>query len=159
VEGAFGLSAAGPPGSGPDPSVPCAIVAPGPLRALAPRGAVSYRLARQGVIDDVRRGRRPRHEVCDAQPELRRVAEACSRVLDEPCPICDDPQLVVVTFAFGPGLPRSGRCLVTAGDVARLRGRAESVTCYLVEVCRACGWNHVRASFPLASGVSDGTTG
>jgi hypothetical protein len=122
----------------------------GPLRALGRPGAVSYRLARQGVIDDFRRGRRPRHEVCDAQPELRRVADACARPLDEPCPICDEPDLVVVTFAFGPGLPLSGRCLVSSGDVARLRSRADAVTCYLVEVCRACGWNHLRASFPLA---------
>jgi hypothetical protein len=131
-------------------SVTYVPVATGPLRALAPRGAVSYRLARQGVIDDVRRGRRPRHEVCDAQPELRRVAEACARELDEPCPICDEPGLVVVTFAFGPGLPLGGRCLADRLDVARIRRRPDGVTCYLVEVCRDCGWNHVRASFPLA---------
>ena len=131
-------------------------MASGPLRALAPRGAVSYRLARQGVIDEVRRGRRPRHEVCDAQPELRRVADACARPLDEACPICEEQQLVVVTFAFGPGLPLGGRCLVTSQDVARLRRGRASVTCYLVEVCRTCGWNHVRASFPL-SGTGAGT--
>lgn len=131
-------------------------MATGPLRALAPRGAVSYRLARQGVIDDVRRGRRPRHEVCDAQPELRRVADACARLLDEPCPICEQQALVVVTFAFGQGLPRSGRCLVTSHDVARLRRHPSAVTCYLVEVCRECGWNHVRASFPLR-GTGAGT--
>lgn len=124
----------------------------GPLTAAGRRGAVSYRLARQGVIDEFRRGRRARHEVCDAQPELRRVADACARPLDEECPICEEPELVVVTFAFGPGLPHSGRCLVTPGDVARLRRRASSVTCYLVEVCRSCGWNHLRASFPLGGG-------
>jgi hypothetical protein len=118
---------------------------------------VSYRLARQGVIDDVRRGRRQRHEVCDAQPELRRVADACARPLDEPCPICEESDLVVVTFAFGPGLPLGGRCLLTQGDVARLRPQASAVTCYLVEVCRSCGWNHLRASFPLAGATgSDG---
>jgi hypothetical protein len=120
---------------------------------LGARGAVSYRLARQGVIDDVRRGRRPRAEVCDAQPELMRVAESCARALDERCPICDELELVVVTFAFGAGLPRSGRCVVTSGDVARLRRQAGAVTCYLVEVCRDCGWNHVRASFPLGRPV------
>ena len=121
------------------------------------RGAVSYRLARQGVIDDVRRGRRPRHEVCDAQPELRRVAASSGGSLEEPCPICDEADLVVVTFAFGPGLPLGGRCLLTQGDVARLRPQAASVTCYLVEVCRSCGWNHLRASFPLAgAAASDG---
>lgn len=123
----------------------------GPLRALAPRGAVSYRLARQGVIDEVRRGRRPRHEVCDAQPELKRVADSCATLLDEPCPICETLALVVVTFAFGPGLPRSGRCLVDRREVARLRRGSSPVTCYLVEVCRDCGWNHVRASFPLST--------
>ena len=84
------------------------------------------------------------------------MADACARSLDEPCPICEEPDLVVVTFAFGPGLPLSGRCLVTSGDVARLRGRADSVTCYLVEVCRACGWNHLRASFPLAGASAAG---
>ena len=78
------------------------------------------------------------------------MADACSRPLDEACPICEEAELVVVTFAFGPGLPLGGRCLVDRRDVARLRRQGSAVTCYLVEVCRHCGWNHVRASFPLS---------
>lgn len=82
------------------------------------------------------------------------MAEACARELDEGCPICEEARLVVVTFAFGSGLPLGGRCVASSADVARLRRHPNAVTCYLVEVCRGCGWNHVRASFPL-SGTGD----
>ena len=35
------------------------------------QGTIDYRLARQSVIDQYRRGRLAQHEVCDAHPELR----------------------------------------------------------------------------------------
>ncbi len=110
---------------------------------------VSYRLARERVVASVERGARQPHEVCDAQPELRRVAHNHSRPLDEACPICAADELVVVTFAFGAGLPKAGRCVDPGGELEKLRVRGKPSTCYEVEVCRACWWNHLRASFAL----------
>jgi hypothetical protein len=107
---------------------------------------VSYRLARERAIDDYAAGRRTAHEVCDAQPELRRVAHSFGAPTADPCPICDDGDLVTVSFAFGPGLPRAGRVLGTLAEVRKLQTRGKPATCYLIEVCRRCWWNHLRES-------------
>ncbi len=110
---------------------------------------VSYRLARQRVLSDVSAGRRQTTEVCDAQPELRRVAHSHSSPIDEPCPMCEGNDLVAVLFAFGPGLPAAGRLVANNTELTRLRRRGRSATCYLVEVCRQCWWNHLRESFDI----------
>ncbi len=72
---------------------------------------VSYRLAKQRVINAVERGTKTQHEVCDAQPELRRVAHHHSVSISEDCPICEGDDLVAVTFAFGQGLPKAAKQL------------------------------------------------
>lgn len=120
-------------------------------RASENDGVVSYRLARQRVITAVEAGHRQQHEVCDAQPELRRVAHNHATPLDEDCPICESDDLVLVTFAFGPGLPKAGRCVTDRRELMSLRRRGKPTTCYRVEVCRQCWWNHLRESFQLRS--------
>ena len=119
-------------------------------RAPVTSGAVSYRLARQRLIDAFNRGHRTVEEVCDAQPELRRVAHSFGAEAGEPCPICESDQLVTVSFAFGAGLPKSGRVLGTLAEIRKLRSRGQPSTCYLIEVCRQCWWNHLRESYGVA---------
>lgn len=110
-------------------------------------GVVDYRLQRQQVIQQFRKGRLSRLDVCDAHPELRRAAAAASRPSHEPCPICEDETLSLVTYAFGPRLPAHGRCITKASEIDKLaRGRAQ-VACYVVEVCPACAWNHLTRVF------------
>lgn len=111
---------------------------------------VSYRLAKQRVVDAVERGVRAQHEVCDAQPELRRVAHHHSSPIKEDCPICGGGDLVAVTFAFGQGLPKSGRCVADRAEFDRLKKRGRPSTVYLIEVCRQCWWNHMRESFEVS---------
>ncbi|MGH1491685.1 MAG: DUF5318 family protein [Acidimicrobiales bacterium] len=113
-------------------------------------GVVSYRLARQRMVDGYTRGQRTTEEVCDAQPELRRVAHAFGASLPEPCPICDGDELVTVSFAFGPGLPHAGRVLADLSEVRKLHSRGKPSTCYLIEVCRQCWWNHLRESYGVS---------
>jgi len=110
---------------------------------------VNYRLAKQRVVDSVERGVRAQHEVCDAQPELRRVAHHHSVAIAEACPICDGDDLVAVTFAFGSGLPKAGRCVADRSEFDKLKRRGKPSTVYLIEVCRQCWWNHMRESFEL----------
>lgn len=110
---------------------------------------VSYRLARQRTVDAYGRGAKTESEICDAQPELRRVAHACSKPLDEPCPICESSDLVTVIFAFGTGLPKSGRAVTTLQEIERFRASASPIRCYEVEVCRRCWWNHLRQAYSL----------
>ncbi len=113
-------------------------------------GVVSYRLARQRLVDAYLRGKRTTEEVCDAQPELRRVAHSFGAPLSEPCPICDGDDLVTVSFAFGPGLPNAGRVLADLNEMRKLRNRGKPSTCYLIEVCRQCWWNHLRESYGVS---------
>ncbi len=118
------------------------------LRTSSP-GVVSYKLAKQRVVDAVLDGRKDRLDVCDAQSELQRVARHHAVELSEPCPICEADELVMVTFAFGVGLPRGGRCVTDLREMQQLRRRGRPTRGFRVEVCRACWWNHLRESFPI----------
>lgn len=113
-----------------------------------PAGQVDYRLARNAIIKEFRRGRLTRLDVCDAQPELLRNAEHCGRPATEPCPICE-AEMVLVTYVFGSRMPPSGRCITKIDDLAKLDRAAEERAAYVVEVCSGCAWNHLVRSFPL----------
>jgi hypothetical protein len=114
-------------------------------------GVVDYRLARQQVIKQFRKGRLSRLDICDAHPELQRAASGAGQPTREPCPICEEETLALVTYAFGPRLPAGGLCVTTAREMAKLnRGRAR-VTCYVVEVCTGCAWNHLTRVFQVGS--------
>ncbi len=112
-------------------------------------GTVDYRLARMALVREYRRRRLGRHEVCDAHPELLRAAQSCGQATAIDCPICEATQVVLVSYVFGPGLPRSGRCVTTLSEITKLNRRQAELACYVVEVCPECAWNHLAQVFPL----------
>jgi Family of unknown function (DUF5318) len=114
-----------------------------------PAGVVDHRMARHALVEEFRRGRLAQHEVCDAHPELRRAAEHISRRTTEICPICADRFLVLVTYAFGPHLPKSGYAVEDRADMDKVRRTTTECTCYVIEVCTGCGWNHLLQTFPV----------
>lgn len=111
--------------------------------------AVDYRLARAATLRAWRSGQIGRHEVCDAQRELQRNAEFCGQPTGRSCPVCDTAGLVEVTYVFGSRLPKHGRCVTTRAEMQRLQHRISVSTGYVVEVCTACGWNHLVRRFTL----------
>jgi len=115
----------------------------------APGGVIDYRLARMGAVSEYKKGRIAKHEVCDAHPELRRAARSASEPTSMECPICEDDKIVLVTYAFGAGLPASGRCITGKGELAKLTKGRRQVACYVVEVCPSCSWNHLAKTFML----------
>ena len=120
------------------------------------QGTIDYRLARQSVIDSYRRGRLARHEVCDAHPELRRAATQVAEPTKLVCPICADAHVVLVSYVFGPRLPAHGRCITARSEMrafARQARRGGQFTCYVVEVCPECWWNHLARTFLLGGGA------
>ena len=104
---------------------------------------VDYRLARQTTLNGWQRGDVGREILCDAQPMLRRNAVECGTPTSETCPVCEDHEIAHVTYVFGPRLPAHGRCISTPGELAKLDARRADMTAYVVEVCAACGWNHL----------------
>jgi hypothetical protein len=120
---------------------------------------VEYRLVRDALVRDVRRGRIGVDDVCDAHPELLRAARNVGLPLDGDCPICEEARTVQVTYVFGAGLPAGGRCPGTANELERLRRRSEPVLCYDVEVCPACAWHHLLRRYPAGGrGLRAGAT-
>ncbi|MGH9245811.1 MAG: DUF5318 family protein [Acidimicrobiales bacterium] len=124
---------------------------PEAIRGVPPSmaGTIDYRLARQAVVREYRRKRLARHEVCDAHPELLRAARSSGQPTEIDCPICEAAQVVLVSYVFGPGLPRSGRCVTTMSEMAELNRRRAELACYVVEVCPDCAWNHLTRVFPV----------
>src|SRR5260370_2535005 len=115
---------------------------PGAVRGAQPRGGTgrgqsNCRLARNSVVSEFQRGRLSRIDVCDAHPELLRAARNVGQQTHEDCPICEEAKVVLVSYAFGSGLPPSGRCICTPQELAKISRRAE-IPCYVVEVCPDC---------------------
>ncbi|HUC37566.1 MAG TPA: DUF5318 family protein [Acidimicrobiales bacterium] len=124
---------------------------PSALRGFSVSGAggrVEYRLARNAVVKEFHKGRLSRLDICDAHPELLRAARNVGVPLAEQCPICEETSVVHVTYVFGPRLPAHGRCAASSQELAKLCKRADEVTCYVVEVCPGCGWNHLARMYP-----------
>lgn len=123
-----------------------------PNNAASP-GQVDFRLARSCVVNEFKKGRLSRQDVCDAHPELLRVARHCGEPSTIECPICAGGDVVFVSYAFGPRMPASGKVVENAREMAKLAGRSTELACYVVEVCTACSWNHLARMFPVGGGA------
>lgn len=113
------------------------------------RGIVDHRLARRMLISQVRRGRVPLDQVCDAHPELIRAAGNVGTQTSTPCPICEESDLRLVTYVFGTGLSPQGRCVSTAKEMQALNDRPEELNAYVVEACTECRWHHLLRVLPV----------
>lgn len=120
-----------------------------PAASNSAGGSINFKLARERAIMAYKNGEATRSEVCDAQSELMRNARECGTDTGVVCPICHVNNLVEVLYVFGPRLPAAGRCIVTEGDLERIRRRKGNFTAYDVEVCTSCKWNHLLRTNPV----------
>src|SRR4051812_25125413 len=98
-------------------------------------GVVDYRLARNAIVSEYRKGRLSRLDVCDGHPELMRAARNVGQRTGQDCPICEDAALVHVSYVFGSRLPPHGRCVSSKAELGKLAQRPTMLACYIVEVC------------------------
>ena len=117
-------------------------------------GIIDHRLSRRALINEYRRGRLRRDQVCDAHPDLMRAARNFGDETEVTCPICTDDKVVLVSYVFGPRLPRHGRCVTKPNELEEFRrlaqrNGAQEYTAYVVEACRTCAWNHLLRSLPM----------
>lgn len=113
------------------------------------RGIIDHRLARRMLINEVRKGRVPLEQVCDAHPELIRAARNVGTQTSTRCPICEEADLRLVTYVFGARLPAHGRCVSTAKEMRALNARTEELNAYVVEACTECRWHHLLRVLPI----------
>lgn len=85
--------------------------------------------------------------MCDAHPELVRAARNIGEETEQLCPVCEETNVVFVSYVFGPRMPPQGRCVTTQAELTKLRRGAAELACYVVEVCPACSWNHLARTF------------
>ena len=57
--------------------------------------------------------------------------------------------MVLVSYVFGPRLPAFGRCITTKKELQAIAKRSGTFSCYVVEVCPECSWNHLARTFIL----------
>lgn len=112
-------------------------------------GTIDFRLVRRHLVAEYRRGRLSRLDVCDAHPDLIRAAENLGQPVGDQCPICEERDLVHVSYVFGARLPASGRCISTVKELTKLSRSHDELACYVVEVCPGCRWNHLARTFRL----------
>lgn len=128
-----------------DPSSP--PQAPGPV--------VDYRLARQSLILSVRQGLISTTDVCDAHPELLRAARNIGDETERLCPMCSHEAIRFVRYVYGDELGRnSGRVVYPPEWLDEIAREYEHFTCYVIEVCVDCAWNHLVRSYVAGSGYA-----
>nr|WP_303646165.1 DUF5318 family protein [Candidatus Solincola tengchongensis] len=105
---------------------------------------VDYTLRKRSVLRDYRAGRLSVYDVCDAHPEIRRIARNVGEDTRFTCPICRREKLRLLNFVYGDELNYdNGRVFPTRTIFNGLREKYRSFTCYVVEVCVGCCWNHL----------------
>jgi Family of unknown function (DUF5318) len=113
------------------------------------RAIVDHRLERLSLINEYKRGRLRRDQVCDAHPELIRAAKNLGAPSTVLCPVCEEINLVLVTYVFGARLPSHGRCISSKEDLAKFNLRSDELDAYVVEACVNCRWHHLLRVLPL----------
>ena len=112
-------------------------------------GVVDHRLTRRALINEVKRGRVSKDSVCDAHPELVRAARNIGEKTDTMCPICEETEVVLVTYVFGHGLPKHGKCITDRAEVVKLQRTSHEYAAYVVEACPSCKWHHLLRVLPI----------
>jgi hypothetical protein len=109
---------------------------------------VDYSLARRAVLGALRRGKVQTSEVCDAHPELLRAGKNIGQSIDAECPVCSHDTLRWVRYVYGDELKsNNGRVVYPDDWLAQLATTHDQFTCYVVEVCVDCSWNHLVRSY------------
>jgi Family of unknown function (DUF5318) len=118
--------------------------------------SVDYSLARRAVLASLRRGAVGTSQVCDAHPELMRAAKNIGEPLDSPCPVCSHAAMRLVRYVYGDGLKaNNGRVVYPSEWLRELAVKHDEFTCYVVEVCIDCSWNHLVRAYSAGRRFSD----
>jgi hypothetical protein len=118
---------------------------------VQPRCVVDYALRRRALLVDVKAGRLPRDEVCDAHPHLLNAARYHGAPTARRCPVCGVNPLREVLFAYGDELGAASGRARRRGELPELEAAHAAVMVYVVEVCQSCGWNVLLERFVIGS--------
>jgi hypothetical protein len=121
-----------------------------------PRQVVDYALQRRALLADVHAGRVGVAQVCDAGPYLLRAARFHGEPSEVTCPVCRREKLAEVCWVFSEQLKHLSGSARTREELSRMDAAHAEFSVYVVEVCRACSWNHLIQSYVLGAPVVRG---
>lgn len=106
---------------------------------------VSHEWERRTTLRAYRDGRVSREELCDADFLLKAAGRHHGTDASRPCPICEasDPGLREVLWVYGENLGRRSGSARSTEEIDDFVAEVGSITVHKVEVCGACGWNHI----------------
>jgi hypothetical protein len=113
------------------------------------RQVVDYSLQKRALLRDVYSGRVGTYEVCDASPYLKNAARFHGEPTELRCPICRRENLTYVHYIYGDELKQSAGQARTLAELPALAMTLGEFQVFVVEVCRACDWNHLVEQFLL----------
>ncbi|MFB9234612.1 DUF5318 domain-containing protein [Plantactinospora siamensis] len=113
------------------------------------RQVVDYSLQKRAVLRGVLSGRVGTYEVCDASPYLKNAARFHGEPTEKLCPICRRENLTHVHYIYGDELKQSAGQARTLAELPVLAMTLSEFQVFVVEVCRACDWNHLVEQYLL----------
>ena len=108
---------------------------------------VDFTLAKRALLREYRRGLISKLDICDAHPELMRAARNVGEDTTLECPVCDTPGLRRLAYVYADELRQDNGRVWTLEEALELTAGCRSGTCYVVEVCTDCSWNHLAEAF------------
>ena len=108
---------------------------------------IDYTLAKRALLRDAQAGLQSVTDLCDAHPELIRAAKYVGEPTRVDCPVCGKDKLVLLAYVYGDALKHDNGRVWSIDTGLRMAAASPGACCYVVEVCRACQWNHLREAF------------
>jgi hypothetical protein len=116
-------------------------------RRRASLGVVDYTLAKRALLRGVRMGMLARTDICDAHPELMRAAKHVGEISRRDCPVCGKHKLRLLAYVYGEALGLDSGRVWSIDTGLTIAAANPGSTCYVVEVCIGCEWNHIAEAF------------
>ncbi len=114
-------------------------------------GSVDYTLAKRALLREFHGGLLSRLEICDAHPELIRAAKYVGEPTSRPCPVCDTEGLRLLAYVYADDLKTDNGRVWELREALAVTAAHRGGSCYVVEVCTRCSWNHLYRSFRARS--------
>jgi hypothetical protein len=108
---------------------------------------IDFTLAKRALLRDAQIGVLGLTDICDAHPELMRAAKHVGEPTKHDCPVCSAAKLVLLAYVYGDGLRQQNGRVWSIDTGLRMTAAHPGASCYVVEVCTHCQWNHLREAF------------
>ena len=117
------------------------------------RQVVDYSLQKRALLRDVHNGKVGTYEVCDASPYLKNAALFHGEPTEDRCPICRRENLTLVHYVYGDDLKQSAGQARKLAELPAMAMTLREFQVFVVEVCRACSWNHLIEQYLLGRDI------